>query len=386
MNSLFQHTVENIGHRTIFSEGPKGERDILRVSPRQAKVVASALALLTFVLDCSLPIDFNVAELYIIVVVLLAWTRSTRWLWGGAAVVAVLTVGVLADTNNVSGYKSIDVIDRTSRYFTFCIFFVLAGLIHARRSKPARRAGERPRLADTDSLHAARILMLGELAVTIAHELKQALAAISLNAQAALRWLDQPVPQVVEVRKTTAGVVVGALRAGEIIDRISGMAMRRPPDQTRVSLDQLIEEALDFLRPVIQSCRATVIHQPAADASNVLVDRIQLQQVIINLVVNSIQAMEQAATPERTITIVTTMPDVLNVRCTVQDSGPGIAPEHSGRIFERFFTTKENSLGIGLYICRSIIEAHGGRLAIETGFINGARFCLTLNAAEVIDK
>ncbi len=176
-----------------------------------------------------------------------------------------------------------------------------------------------------------------------------------------------------------------ARRATDIIDRIRGMAVRRAPKQTLISLDELIEEALMFLRPELQSRGVTVFHPFAAQAPKVLADRIQIHQVIVNLAVNAIQAMEQGASPERNITFSIAMPNASTVRCAVEDSGPGVFPEHLDRLFERFFTTKESGMGMGLAISRSIIEAHGGRIAADTESAHGgARFYFTLPAAGAV--
>jgi C4-dicarboxylate-specific signal transduction histidine kinase len=357
---------------------------MLRVSPTQAKILAGALTLFSFVLDCYLPVPLNVAKLYLFVVIVLAWTQSARWLWGGTAVVAILSIVVLTVRDGPASHQTIVSIDWVNRYFTAGLLLVVAGLVHGGMAKLAarRRAEEALRRAEADFAHAARISMLGELTASIAHELKQPLAAISVNGQAGLRWLDRPVPNIAEARETTAHVVSEARRAAEIIDRIRGMALRRAPEQTLVSLDELIEEAIVFLRPELQWRGVTVFQQLAADAPKVLADRVQVQQVIVNLAINAIQAMEQAGSPERKITISTSMPNGTTVRCSVEDSGPGIVPEHLDNLFERFFTTKESGMGMGLSICRSIIEAHGGRIATDAGSVHGgARFYFTLPAA-----
>jgi predicted ATPase/signal transduction histidine kinase/GAF domain-containing protein len=247
------------------------------------------------------------------------------------------------------------------------------------------RAQEMLQRVQADFAHAARISMLGELAASIAHELNQPLAAITTNGEAGLRWLDRPVPDVAEVRQATTRMVADARRSADIIARIRGMAVRRAPEHTLVSLDELIREALVFLRHEAQSRAVTVSHHRAPGAPKVLADRIQLHQVIVNLAVNAMQAMAQAGSPERKITIRTATPDAATLCCTVEDSGPGIAPEHLDRLFDTFFTTKENGMGMGLSICRSIIEAHDGRIAADNESAHGgARFYFTLPAADAI--
>jgi signal transduction histidine kinase len=365
--------------------GIRKKWSVLRVSPAQAMILACALALIVFALDCYLPVPLNVAKLYLFVVIVLAWTRSVRWLWSGAAVVAVLAVIVLTFRDGVAGPQNIVAIDWANRYFTAGMLLVVAGLVHSGMAilGARRRAEEALRRAEADFAHAARISMLGELTASIAHELKQPLAAISINGQAGLRWLDRPVPNIAEARATTEHLLAEAHRASDIIDHIRAMAIRRAPEQSLVSLDDLVEESLAFLHPEFEARNVTVFHEFTPEAPQVLADRVQLQQVIVNLAVNAIQAMDEADSPQRRMTISTSMPNGATVRCAIEDSGPGLMSGHAAHLFERFFTTRENGMGMGLAICRSIIEAHGGWIAADTGSAHGgARFYFTLPAAD----
>jgi PAS domain S-box-containing protein len=244
------------------------------------------------------------------------------------------------------------------------------------------RAEARLQQVQADFAHAARVSMLGELTASIAHEVNQPLAAIAANGQAGLRWLARPEPDLAEVRALAESVVADARRAADIIARVRAMAARRAPEQTLLSLDEVIREAVLFLRQEVQSRAVSVSHHPAPAAPRVRGDRTQLQQVIANLAVNSMQAMTQAKSTNRRITIRTAVPNPVTLHCTVEDSGPGIEPGHLARLFESFFTTKEGGMGMGLPICRSIIEAHGGRIAADNGGADGgARFTFTLPAA-----
>ena len=230
-----------------------------------------------------------------------------------------------------------------------------------------------------DFAHAARISMLGELTASIAHEVNQPLAAIAASGEASLRWLGRPTPDIDEVRQLTKNVVTDARRASEIIGRIRGMAAGRVPEQTLLSLDEIIREALLFLRHEVESRGVTVSHIPAFGQQKVLADRTQLQQVIVNLAVNAVQAMAQAGSTRRNISIRTVAHDPATLRCSVEDSGPGIEPQHVTRLFDSFFTTKDGGMGMGLRICRSVIEAHGGRIAADNASSHGgARFYFTL--------
>jgi C4-dicarboxylate-specific signal transduction histidine kinase len=232
--------------------------------------------------------------------------------------------------------------------------------------------------------HTARISMLGELTASIAHELKQPLAAITIEGAAAMRWLDMSTPDIAELRGSNTRMMTGARRATEIIERIRGMAVRRAPEYALVSLDELIAEALAFLRHEIQTRGVSVMHYQAPEAPKVVADRVQFQQVIVNLAVNALQAMEHAQSAERTITVRTDMLNPATLRCMVEDSGPGIVLEHSKRLFDGFFTTKRDGMGMGLPICRSIIEAHGGYIAADNESVHGgARVYFTLPAGTI---
>ncbi|WP_249150021.1 ATP-binding protein [Bradyrhizobium liaoningense] len=241
------------------------------------------------------------------------------------------------------------------------------------------RAQERLRQVQTEFAHAARVSMLGELTASIAHEVNQPLAAIATNGAAGLRWLNRPVPDMAEVRSAIENMVTDTRRAANIVARVHGMASRKAPEPALLSLDDVIREALLFLRHELESRGVTILHRPDAEAPLVRGDRTQLQQVIVNLAINAVQAMTQAGREDRRIVITTATRDPATLCCSVEDTGPGIAAEHVGRLFESFFTTKDSGMGMGLPICRSIVEAHGGRIDAEgIGAEGGARFWFTL--------
>lgn len=241
------------------------------------------------------------------------------------------------------------------------------------------RAQQKLQQVQAEFAHAARVSMLGELTASIAHEVNQPLAAIATNGAAGLRWLNRPTPDIIEIRKTIENIVVDAQRAANIVARVRGMASRRPPERASLSFDDIIREALLFLRHELESRAVTIVHRPDPSAPQVLGDRTQLQQVIVNLAINAVQAMTQAGYDDRRIVISTVTPDPSTLCCSVEDNGPGIDAEHVGRLFDSFFTTKETGMGMGLSICRSIVEAHGGRIGAEgNGAHGGARFWFTL--------
>jgi C4-dicarboxylate-specific signal transduction histidine kinase len=219
------------------------------------------------------------------------------------------------------------------------------------------------------------------LTATIAHEVNQPLAAIITNGEAALRWLACPEPNVEKIRELTGRAIADALRASKIIDRIRATATRRPPQHTSLSLDDVIEESMVFLRHEFLSKNISVSLDLVPGLPQIVGDRTQLQQVVVNLVINAVQAMTQSEAMCRNILIRTNLSGPKKVCCAIEDSGPGVDPEHLPSLFDRFFTTKDTGMGMGLHISRSIVEAHGGHiLADNDSVLGGARFSLYLPA------
>lgn len=240
------------------------------------------------------------------------------------------------------------------------------------------RAQEMLQRVQSDFAHAARVSMLGELTASITHEVNQPLAAIAANADAGLRWLETAQPEIGRARESIRWIVEDAHRAANIIARIRSMAAHRPPERNLVSLDEIIREALLFIRYELQTRSVTVVHNASADPAIVLADRTQLQQVIVNLTINAAQALAQRDCSRRKITIQTIVADD-KIACTIEDSGPGIHPDHFAHLFDSFFTTKQEGMGMGLPICRSIVEAHGGYIRAENMDLSGgARFSFVL--------
>ena len=211
---------------------------------------------------------------------------------------------------------------------------------------------------------------------------RQSLAAIASTSQASLRWLAQPSPNIDEVRKLTLDVASDVERAAQIISRIRAMATGRVPEPVLLCPNDVIRDALLFLRHEVASQDVVASHFPAINQKVVLGDRTQLQQVIVNLAVNAVQAMAQAGSSKRDIVFRTAWQNPATLHCSVEDSGPGISPRDLPRLFDSFFTTKDNGMGMGLRICRSVIEAHGGHIAADNeSSRGGARFHFTLPVA-----
>ncbi len=235
--------------------------------------------------------------------------------------------------------------------------------------------------------HMSRVVSLGALTASIAHEINQPLASIVTNGETALRWLSRSDPNLDTVRNLTKRAVRDAQRAAEIIDRIRTMASRGTTNRTVVRLAEVIMESMAFLNHELQSRGISLSLDLAPDLAAVAGDRTQLQQVIVNLVMNAVQALTLEAADKR-ITIRTRQESTKTVCCLIEDSGPGIDAEHSLRLFESFFTTKETGMGLGLPIVQSIIEAHGGVIRADNkSSLGGARFIFGLPASSsLVDR
>jgi signal transduction histidine kinase len=245
----------------------------------------------------------------------------------------------------------------------------------------ARRVEEEMHQARAELAHVARVTSLGVLTASIAHELNQPLAAIVTNGESGLRWLARPQPDVEKVREISKRVVADARRASEIIHRIRAMATGRAPAPTVLSLEDIVAETMTFLRHEFQSRNVSVSLDLEPELPRIVGDRTQLQQVVVNLAINAVQAMVQSGAVRRSISVRTRLSGPETVFCSIEDSGPGIDPMQLSRLFDSFFTTKDTGMGMGLPICRSIIEAHDGSIRADNdSALGGARFSFTLPA------
>ncbi|WP_243395694.1 PAS domain-containing sensor histidine kinase [Sphingomonas oleivorans] len=236
------------------------------------------------------------------------------------------------------------------------------------------------RQLQADFTHAARISTLGELATSIAHEVNQPLAAIVTNAETSLRWLARADPNIAKVTQLTERIAASGRRANDIVQRIRGMAAKRAPERVALDLNEVAQEALMFIRHEVDS-RAIRINTAFGTAlPQAIGDRIQLQQVIVNLLINSVQAVEVREKDARIIMLETGLDDDGALCFSIRDTGPGIPPADLDRIFEGFFTTKDSGMGMGLAICQSIIAGHHGRIVAVNHPDGGAQFRFAIPA------
>jgi PAS domain S-box-containing protein len=234
--------------------------------------------------------------------------------------------------------------------------------------------------AQTELAHATRLTTLGQLTASIAHEVNQPLAAIVANGDACMRWLQRDPPDLSKAYDSVQAMIDDGNRASEVVRRIRGLAKYSSPHATLVNVNDVIEEVILLVRREIASSQVAVRLDLAQDLPAVLFDRVQLQQVIINLVVNGIQAMAENDVRPRELIIRSSRSSADKVHITVTDTGIGIDADTAKRLFEAFFTTKSTGMGIGLSICRSIIEGKGGRIWATPNDGPGATFQFTLTA------
>jgi PAS domain S-box-containing protein len=239
-------------------------------------------------------------------------------------------------------------------------------------------ASEGLREAQMELAHVNRVTTMGQLTASIAHEVNQPIAATVTNAQAALRWLDARPPNLEEIRQAVARIVNDGIRAGDVVDRIRALIKKVPARTDRFDINDAIIDVVALTRSELLSNGVSLQTQFAQGLPLVQGDRVQLQQVILNLIVNAIEAVSGVSEGARELRISTEINASNGALVAVQDSGPGLDPASLEHLFDAFYTTKSSGMGMGLSICHSIIEAHGGRIWAEANVPQGATFQFTL--------
>jgi signal transduction histidine kinase len=245
----------------------------------------------------------------------------------------------------------------------------------------ARLAQESLQQTQAALAHVTRVISLGELTASVAHEVKQPLTAIVTNGEAGLRWLDRDPPNLVEVRQTLTRMISEGKRANDVIQRIQAMLRKEEPGKLPLDLNEVVKEAIPLVRRELSRHRVVLKLDLQDGLPPANGDRIQLQQVIINLLVNGIHAMDEVYERPRELLVTTRLDEEGLLLIQVRDAGTGIDPAHMRQLFKSFFTTKANGMGMGLSICRSIIEAHGGRIWASANAGPGATFHISLPPA-----
>jgi len=329
------------------------------------------------------PVELSYDPLWLALSVIVAVGAATVALWlafgtrePGQKLAAAIVMGIAISGMHYTGMRAaictahattmdaheLATLDRTPLALAIA-GFVLADLaaLFASVSK-RKRADEALRQTRADLAHLHRVTELGELAASISHEVMQPLGAGMNNAGAALRWLGAEPPDLDKARQALGRSVESGMRAAEIIGRIRTLIKKEPPRKDALEVNDAIGEVIALTRGEVMKNNVSVQTQLAEDLPLIQGDRVQLQQVIVNLIINAVQAMSGVSEGSRRLLISTGKDASDRVLVAVQDSGPGLKPECFERLFDSFYTTKPGGLGMGLSICRSIVEAHGGRI------------------------
>ena len=260
--------------------------------------------------------------------------------------------------------------------------FVLDLTEQKRVEAEARENERRYREALMELAHGNRVTTMGQLAASIAHEVSQPIAAVVTNAQAGSLWLDAQPPNLEEVRQSLGYIVSDAMRAGDVIGRIRALVRKAPPQRAALEVNEVVLEVIALTRAEVAKNRVSVRTQLADGLPRIQADRVQLQQVILNLIVNAVEAMSSVGSGGRELQISTSRNAPNGILVSLRDSGPGLDPKNVDYLFDAFYTTKAQGMGMGLAICRSIIEAHGGRMWAGANEPRGAVFQFTLPLEE----
>jgi PAS domain S-box-containing protein len=256
--------------------------------------------------------------------------------------------------------------------------FVLDLTERKRAEAEARQMERRFSELQSELAHANRLATMGQLTASIAHEVKQPIGATVTNAQVALRFLDSRSFDLGEIRQIFEDIVKDGIRASEVFDRMRNLTRKAPARRDRIEINSAIREVIELTRgEATENC--VTVHAELADGLPLIEgDRVQLQQVMLNLIINAIQAMGRVAADKRELCICSERTESEEVRVAVRDSGPGLSSDNIEHLFEPFYTTKSDGMGMGLSICRSIVEAHGGQLIAIANAPNGAVFQFTV--------
>jgi C4-dicarboxylate-specific signal transduction histidine kinase len=276
-------------------------------------------------------------------------------------------------------------------FLRFAVFLVASSLITGlmeikRRVEQSRnRAEEALRQAQSDLAHVSRVTTMGELTASLAHEVNQPIAAAVTDANTCLRWLNRDHPNVEEARDAAARVVTDVTRAAEIISRTRLLFKKGTPQWALVDVNEIIRDMVALMRSEITRHSISVRTELAEDLPQITGDRVQLQQVLMNLMINGIDAMKDA-NGTRELAINSQRAENEQLMVSISDTGVGLPAKQTDQIFNAFFTTKTHGTGMGLRISRSIIESHGGRLWAADNSPRGASFQLTLPIADQADE
>jgi PAS domain S-box-containing protein len=260
------------------------------------------------------------------------------------------------------------------------VAFVLDLTERVKAEAAARESDRRYHEAQINLVHANRVATVGQLSASIAHEVNQPIAGIVTNAQTVLRMLDQQSPNMEQIRRALGRIVRDGHRTGEVVARIRALAKKAPPRKDQLDINSAIRQVTALTRAEVARNGVAIEPRLSGELPSITGDRIQLQQVVLNLILNAVEALSEGGEPTKEIIVRTEPAEPSGVLVSVVDSGPGIPAPEQERIFDAFYSKKPNGLGLGLSICRSIVESHGGRMWVVSEAGRGAAFHFTLPA------
>jgi PAS domain S-box-containing protein len=250
------------------------------------------------------------------------------------------------------------------------------------RFRELKQAENESREARRELAQVARRTTLAAMTAAIAHEMKQPLGAIVTNANAGLRWLGRSPPDLTEIRDALTHIAADGHRASDVIQSVRAVFAKGDQAGTLLDANELIRETIDILRPELDAAKITIHLCLASKLPSLLGHKVQLQQVVLNIVTNAADAMRTVADRPKVLTVKSALNDWGGVAVAIEDSGTGVDPENVDRVFDPFFTTKAHGMGLGLAICRSIVEAHGGSLSLSSGSPHGSVFHVFLPGSQ----
>jgi signal transduction histidine kinase len=331
-------------------------------------VVGVLIAAAVFVADTVTQLEIAVAVLYVAVILIAVRVFERQ----GVLIVALACVALTI----LSYFLSREEHSPKTGFINCAISIaaILASTYLALRNQTAITALHE---AQTELAHANRVTAMGELTAAIVHEVNQPIAGVVANADAAMRWLVAQPPDLEEARQALESIVEDGQRTSDIVSRVRALARKVAPRRELLDINQVIRDVIALTRTQIQRNDVALLAQLAGDIGPVSGDRVQMQQVILNLILNAVEAMASAA-GHRELRISTTNHAPDGVLVAVTDSGPGLGAGDLDRLFAAFYTTKSEGMGMGLSICRTIVEAHGGRVWASQNAASGATLQFTL--------
>lgn len=351
--------------KSIAPPSPPAQR---AASAPMLLVAGAAVATAIFVADTVTQLEIAVAVLYVAVILIVVRVFEHK----GVLLVAFACLGLTI----LSYFLSREDLSRSTGFIN-CVISIAAILVSTYLALQNRSALTALHESQTDLAHANRVTTMGELTAAIVHEVNQPVAGVVANAEAAMRWLEAQPPDMAEVKQALEGIVEDGKRTSEIVNRIRALARKAPPRREMLDINDLIVEVTALMRTQLQRADVVLQTEFGSEIAPIHGDRIQMQQVILNLILNAVEAMA-TINGHRHLRISTKALAPGGVLVAVSDLGTGLAAEDLDRLFEAFYTTKSSGIGMGLSICRTIVEAHGGRISAARNDGAGATFHFTL--------